>query len=409
MTNSEYLKEYKEGQDSYKDGFLGLALEQFSNFINQEKHPKNSLELPNAFRYVAKLQYEEGEYIESLTTWCHKSTRSCFTWKDFYSRALAAIFEFKDVMDKNYVLLPKKNENYEYNVIDVLIDLEVAQSLVQGKIREFYGSRSITKLRWLFEIYYNSHYYKAIVINILFQLKNENITPVDISNKEKKYKIYNKDVSAKINSEINTYSLFLKSNNDAFEIGMFELTQIQQIKRYLGELIYRGNNVTLNLDKLKYSNDWDFIPDPLFSLEKYKLKTNLYKCSNLLNDEEREYQEDLWKFELGIFDFDETLNLTYNLNVIMIDFIESDWELDWSAISFSTSFHDYTINRYQANKLIKFFKSQIMPEKDWTSESIDKERVRYLYSREKDQYYDNQTDDYDPYGDTDLGNPNGWW
>ena len=93
----------------------------------------------------------------------------------------------------------------------------------------------------------------------------------------------------------------------------------------------------------------------------------------------------------------------------MIDFIESDWELDWSAISFSTSFHDYTINRYQANKLIKFFKSQIMPEKDWTSESMDKERVRYLYSRGKDQYYDNQTDDYDPYGDTDLGNPNGWW
>ena len=59
MTNSEYLKEYKEGQDSYNDGFLGIALEQFSNFINQEKHPKNSLELPNAYRYVAKLQYEK--------------------------------------------------------------------------------------------------------------------------------------------------------------------------------------------------------------------------------------------------------------------------------------------------------------------------------------------------------------
>ena len=411
MTNSKYLKEYKEGQDSYNDGFLGIALEQFSNFINQEKHPKNSLELRNAYRYIAKLHYEEGEYIESLKTWCHKSTRSCFIWKDFYSRALAAIFEFKDVLDKNYVLIPKKNDNYEYNVMDVLIDLEVAQSLVLERIKEFSGKRSRTKLRWFFEIYYNSFYYKAIVINNLFQLKNANNTPVNISNKEKKYKIYNKEVSAKIHSEIENLSPILESNEDAFEYGMCELVRIQEIKSFVCDLIY-GYHVTHDFYKTTYYNDWDFIPDPLFSLVKYKLKTNLYKCSNLLNDEEREHQEDLWKFELVNFDFDKTLNLTYNLNIIMIEFIESGWDIDESATSFFDRFNNI-IDNYA--ELVKFFKSQIMPEEDWKSESFEEERIKYLeclqesHNNQKDQYYDNQTDDYDPYGDTDLGNPNGWW
>lgn len=420
MGNTDYLSNYKAGQESFKEGLTNYALDEFKEFLKQKNHATNSLEVSNAHRYISKLYYEKGEYSKSLNTWCLKKTRSCFTWKDFYSRALAAIIEFRDVMDKNYVLVQEKNGNYEYNVIDVLIDLEIAQSLVHKEINnkvniqdilngKFYGSRSNTKLRWLFEIYYNSHYYKVIVINILFQLKNANITPVDISSKEKKYKIYNKDVSAKINCEINDYNLFLKSNNNAFEIGMGELIQIQGIKRYIGKLIYRSNNVANNLNHLKYDNDWDFIPDGFFYLEQFKLKINLYKCSNLLNDEEREHQKDLWKSELVKFDFEKTLKSTSNLNLIKNNLIESDWEFDWSSVSFSASFHNYRISRDKGKKLIRFFKSQIMPEKDWASESMDEERKKYLSSQEEDQNYDNQNDDYDPYGDIGLGNPHGWW
>lgn len=371
MGNTDYLINYKAGQESFKEGLTDYALDEFKEFLKQKNHLKNSLEVSNAHRYISKLYYEKGEYSKSLNTWCLKKTRSCFTWKDFYSRALAAIFEFKDVMDKKYVLIPAKNENYEYNVIDILIDLEVAQILVHKKINnkinisdilngKFAGVRSNTKLRWLFEIYYNSHYYKAIVINILFKLKNVNITPVNVSDKQKKYKIYNKDVSATINCVIYDYNLFLKSNNNAFEHGMCELSQIQEIKKYIGKLIYRSNNSSLNLDNLKYDNDWDFIPDEFFYLEQSKLKTHLYKCSNLLNDEERKHQKNLWKSELVKFDFEKTLKSTFNLNRIKNNLIESDWEFDWSSVSFSASFHNYRISRSKGKKLIRFFKNQFI-------------------------------------------------
>ena len=129
----------------------------------------------------------------------------------------------------------------------------------------------------------------------------------------------------------------------------------------------------------------------------------------MLNNEEREHQKDLWKSELVKFDFEKTLKSTYNLNLIKNNLIESDWEFDWSSVSFSASFHNYRISRDKGKKLIRFFKSQIMPEKGWASESMDEERKKYLSSQEEDQNYDNQNDDYDPYGDTDLGNPHGWW
>ena len=106
MGNTDYLINYKAGQESFKEGLTDYALDEFKEFLKQKNHLKNSLEVSNAHRYISKLYYEKGEYSKSLNTWCLKKTRSCFTWKDFYSRALAAIFEFKDVMDKKYVLIP---------------------------------------------------------------------------------------------------------------------------------------------------------------------------------------------------------------------------------------------------------------------------------------------------------------
>ena len=51
-------------------------------------------------------------------------------------------------------------------------------------------------------------------------------------------------------------------------------------------------------------------------------------------------------------------------------------------------------------------------ERGWTLDRIKKDMPPLkdpFGGNQDDDYFDWQNDDYDPYGDTDLGNPNGWW
>ena len=130
-----YNEKYLEAKDSYGWGYVELALEEFKSFIAQNNHPINGMELTNSYRYIAKIYYELGNYQMSLKYWNLKSTRSAFTWKDFYSRALSAIFcSYYSIKDGNYILIKEDAKHHGYNVLDIWLDLEITQKLVEEKI-----------------------------------------------------------------------------------------------------------------------------------------------------------------------------------------------------------------------------------------------------------------------------------
>lgn len=156
-------EKYLEAKDAYDRGSVELALEEFKSFIAQNNHPINDMELTNSYRYIAKIYYELGNYQMSLKFGNLKSTRFAFTWRDFYSRALSAIFySYYSIRYGNYVLIKEDANHYEYNVLDIWLDLEITQILVRQIIEvkrpwsnewQRYERRGNDKgVRWLSEV-----------------------------------------------------------------------------------------------------------------------------------------------------------------------------------------------------------------------------------------------------------------
>lgn len=374
MSNCEYLEKYIEGQDSYKNGSFGFALENFMDFINLEKHPKNSLELPNAYRYVAKLQYEEGDYIESLTTWCHKSTRSCFTWKDFYSRALAALFGFKEKMDSgNFVLLFETRINYEYTILDALIDISMAKTLILEE-REKHKTSFNTSYREnktrLLESFHNSIYYEAIFTNLFYQVKNIFKTPVHLNINSKKYKIYNKKIKSRLENEVENINDIIEDYSNEFEHGMALYCDLAELKIITASLFadterdgcirQSSKNAILRLFDESESDQYeftlfDFIPKEYIKMEHHILGLHLFSISNKLNSIDKVNQQDLWNAYYNVgFDFTQLKNPRLSI----MAFVKNDWEFDRSITSFSP-FHSDRVCSNSSYKLKIFFNSHI--------------------------------------------------
>ena len=372
MSNHDYLKEYKEGQESYKEASYGIALDQFNKFIHKKAHPKNSLELSNAYRYIAKLQYEEGEYMESLKTWCHKRTRSCFTWKDFYSRALAGLFGFKEKMNSgSYILLFKTTTNYEYTILDAIIDIRMAKRLmIEEKENDptaflhHYQENWKRNKVWLIESYHNIQYYETIFINLLYNIKNFTEKQFTININLKKYKIYNEKINSILKSELYEMNESFESNSCEFEDVMKLYTKLYYIK--LNTAKQFSQNFQDKDDLLRFFgenedneyrfNVFKFIPKQYIDMEKYKLKNHLFSMYNKLNSKEKKWQQDIWNAEFPnkVFDL-EDLNLKSTWGILSV-FSRNDWKYDRTVTSFS---HFYYTWDKDTSKLESFFNSLI--------------------------------------------------
>lgn len=369
-----YNEKYLEAKDSYDWGYVELALEEFKSFIAQNNHPINGMELTNSYRYIAKIYYELGNYQMSLKYWNLKSTRSAFTWKDFYSRALSAIFcSYYSIKDGNYILIKEDAKHHGYNVLDIWLDLEITQKLVEEKIavkrpwsnqlQSFMRHGDDARVKWLSEVSLNSEYYKCVILNLILELKL--LHEIDsIFLQEEKYKIYNKELVEIIKIEFENIVATYNDKSRLFEWCMTELSGMEDryersALRYYGLSTAPGFwNLGWYLEKL--FETFDLIPDDFFRLQEKSLADKLLNLLATLELDSRERQIGFWDAELAQ-DPLKYLERRSNLNAerikeLLIDNLacdEIDWDRDWSAHSFLREHHQYT--SYKENDGCQYF------------------------------------------------------
>lgn len=96
-------------------------------------------------------------------------------------------------------------------------------------------------------------------------------------------------------------------------------------------------------------------------------------------------------------------NNKQNANLYLGTYVSKKGSLYVKVISAN---YDDFIN-YRSSDSNMFWQNRA--ERGWSSDEIEKEREEKEWLWDETEYYEDQNDDYDAYGDTDLGNPNGWW
>jgi len=375
-----YNEKYLEAKDAYDQGSVEFALEEFKSFIAQNNHPINGMELTNSYRYIAKIYYELGNYKMSLKYWNLKSTRSAFLWKDFYCRALSAIFcSYYSIKDGNYILIKEDANHHEYNVLDLWLDLEITQILVRQIIAvkrpwsnewQRYSRRGDDKgLRWLFEVLLNSQYYKYVTLNLILELKLlHNLDSFSLQ--KDKYKIYNKELVEIIKSESASMVDCYNDKSRLFEVCMGELSYLDTMRRQSVEQYYalyspyRG----MNSYETEFYETFDLIPNYFYALQEKSLADKLLYLLETLDSDSREWQIDHWYAELA----QDLLKYLENLSDLNVERIKelllapldvdevNYWDRDWSAHSFLREHHQYRSTK-ENDGCHYFFWDQLLP------------------------------------------------